>query len=499
MITFIISIVLLVIGYFTYGKFLEKFFGLKPARPTPAVANADGVDYEVLSPWRVFIIQFLNIAGLGPIFGAILGAAYGPIAYLWIVIGCIFMGAAHDFVSGMVSVRNNGSVLPGLAKRYLGKKIGIVMIVFNCFLLLNIGSSFVNGPVDLLSSLTGFSTKIWLTVVFTYYIMATLLPIGKIIGKIYPFLGGILLLMALMVMGALFYHGFSSDPSVHVRLIELTPANFHNFKQPTPAYLLPMLFITISCGALSGFHGTQSPLMARCISNEKYGRKIFYGAMIAEGIVASIWATAAMAFFNGPEGLNVAAAGGMVPARIVHAICETWLGKAGAAIAIIGVIICPITSGDTAFRSMRLVIADAFKFNQKKISRRIILAIPIFALAFIISGLDFNTIWIYSGICNQTLAAVTLWTCAAYFAGKQKSHWLMTLPAIFITFISIAFFMIAPQGKGGFGLGSTETGAVIGYATAAATDILILVLFLRYARGPKLVALEAKYKDSLTA
>ena len=494
MITFLLSIALLVVGYFTYGKFLDRFFGADPNIITPAHRMADGVDYEVLHPWRIYVIQFLNIAGLGPIFGAILGAAYGPLAYLWIVVGCVFMGAAHDYVSGMLSLRSNGSQLPGLTKRYLGKYISKAMVIFNCFLLIAVGSSFVNGPADLLDNLANtHNIQIWLLIIFAYYICATLLPISKIIGKIYPYMGGILLLMAIMLFIAIIYHGFSPNPTVHRSMIELTPAAFHSFKMPAPSYLIPFLFITISCGAISGFHATQSPLMARCLGNEKYGHKIFYGAMITEGIVACIWATAAMAFYNGPEGLNAAAAGGMTPAKIVHIICNTWLGKFGAIIAIIGVVVCPITSGDTAFRSMRIVIADAFKIPQKKMMNRIYVALPIFVLAFIISQMEFSTIWNLVGISNQILAVITLWTCAAYFASEKKCHWVMSIPAIFLTFICTAYIMIAPLSKGGLHIIAKD-----GYLIAAIVTIAITILFLYYAKSERLPKLIAEHANDIT-
>lgn len=494
MITFLLAIALLVVGYFTYGKFLEKFFGADSNRITPAHKIADGVDYEVIHPWRIYVIQFLNIAGLGPIFGAVLGAAYGPIAYVWIVIGCIFMGAAHDYVSGMLSLRNNGSQLPGLTKRYLGKYFSSAMVIFNCFLLIAVGSSFVNGPADLLDALANtHNIKIWLFIIFAYYICATLLPISKIIGKIYPYMGAILLVMAIMLFVAILYHGFSSDPAVHRSMIELTPATFRNFKIPSPAHLIPFLFITISCGAISGFHGTQSPLMARCMGNEKYGRKIFYGAMITEGIVACIWATAAMAFYNGPDGLNNAVVAGMSPAKIVHTICNTWLGKFGAIIAIIGVVVCPITSGDTAFRSMRIVVADTFKIPQKKIMNRILVALPIFVLAFIISNLQFTTIWNLVGISNQILAVITLWTCAAYFASEKKCHWIMSVPAMFLTFICTSYIMIAPYSKGGL-----HFIAHTGYTVGIITTVAITLLFLHYAKSERLPRLIAEHANDIT-
>lgn len=346
MLTFIISIGLLIVAYFTYGKFVERFFGASSTIATPVKRLADGVDYHELKPWRIFVIQFLNIAGLGPIFGAILGAAYGPMAYIWIVIGCIFMGATHDYFSGMLSIRHDGTSLPDIVGKYLGNNVRKFMTFFTGFLLLAVGVSFVNGPADLLGNLTNMSMTPWLYVIFAYYILATLLPIDKIIGKIYPFMGLALIFMAVAVGSYLLYGGFSGKLYIEELTFD-TMKNMH--ADPANNILFPMLFIVISCGAISGFHATQSPMMARCMTDEKYGRPIFYGAMISEGIVAMIWATAAMAYFGGAEGLNAAATAGKTPAIIVDAICNSWLGRFGAIIAIIGVVVCPITSGDTAF------------------------------------------------------------------------------------------------------------------------------------------------------
>lgn len=472
MITFLVSISLLIIGYFTYGLFIERFFGSDPNIQTPALRINDGVDYTPLKPWKIFIIQFLNIAGLGPIFGAIMGAAYGPIAYIWIVIGCIFMGATHDYVSGMLSIRNNGMSLPAIIGKYLGNNMSRFLIFFTVFLLMAVGASFVNGPSGLLANLTGWDFRVWLYVVFAYYIIATLLPVDKIIGKIYPFMGGALLFMAVGIGVMIIVTAIKGE----THLIELTPANFKNFKSNSIEYMLfPLLFIVISCGAISGFHATQSPMMARCMCNEKYGRKIFYGAMITEGIVACIWATAAMAFYNGPEGLNSAADTGATPAIIVNNICETWLGKVGAVVAIIGVVVCPITSGDTAFRSMRLIVADSLKFSQKPIKNRLIISIPIFIIAYIICNIDFSIIWTYVGIGNQVLATITLWACASYFAGVNKSHWILSIPATFLTYVCVCFFLIAPNIQGGLNLAPT-----IGHIFAAIISLSIFIWFLLY-------------------
>ena len=469
MITFLISITVLIAGYFTYGKFIDKFFGADPNRKTPAVEMADGVDYQVIKPWKIFIIQFLNIAGLGPIFGAIMGAAYGPIAYLWIVLGCIFMGAAHDYTAGMLSLRHKGASLNEVIGMYLGKGFTKFITLVVIALLFAVGTSFISGPAGLLQQLSGWDIKIWLTIIFIYYIIATLLPIDKIIGTIYPYMGAVLLFMAVAIGGSLLVQGFNGE----LQMVELTAETFRNYKSNGTEYMLvPMLFIVISCGAISGFHATQSPLMARCMSNEKYGRPIFYGAMIAEGVVACIWATAAMAFFGGPEGLNIAADGGQTPAIIVNAICESWLGKAGAIIAILGIVVCPITSGDTAFRSLRLILADAVNFSQKPVKNRIMVCIPIFAVAFLSCTIDFSIIWTYVGISNQLLAATTLWACAAYFATKGKNHLVMTIPAIFITYMSVCFLLIAPNVQGGLNLAP-----IIGHIGGGVVALLCTSLF----------------------
>lgn len=474
MITFCLSILLLIAGYFFYGKFINRFFGADSNRKVPVVVHPDGVDYKPLAPWRIFIIQFLNIAGLGPIFGAILGALFGPVAYIWIVIGCIFMGAAHDYTAGMLSLRNDGKSLPEIIGKYLGPTMKKIMIIFTALLLVVIGASFVSGPAGLLANLTDSGITLWIYIVFAYYIIATLLPIDKIIGNIYPYLGAILLFMALAVGGVLLYKGFCGE----ITVTELTFDSIKNYRHDADEYMIiPMLFIIISCGAISGFHATQSPLMARCMTNEKYGRPIFYGAMIAEGIMATIWATAAMAFFNGPEGLNMAADAGNTPAIIVNSICNSWLGKVGAVFAILGVIVCPITSGDTAFRSLRLVIADALKYEQKPVRKRLIVAVPIFAVAVILCYKDFQTLWGFVGIGNQILATITLWACAAYFAGVRKPHWLISMPATFLTYICSCFFLIAPVKQGGLDLEPN-----IGYISGAVAATVVLTAFLLYAR-----------------
>lgn len=480
MITFLISILLLIAGYFVYGKIVERFIGVDPLRKTPAYDREDGIDYMPMPTWKVFVIQFLNIAGLGPIFGAVMGAAYGPAAYLWIVLGCIFMGAVHDFFAGMMSIESSGANMPDITGKYLGKTMKGVMSVVVSFLLLAVGVSFVTGPSDLIASLTGVNKEVWLYVIFAYYLLATLLPIDKIIGNIYPYMGAALLFMALgvgimLVVGAL--------NGTH-QMIELTPSTLKNWHfAPESNILVPMLFIVVSCGAISGFHSTQSPLMARCLKNEKYARPVFYGAMIAEGVVAMIWATAAMAYFGGPEGLNAAMSEGVMidgvltkvtPAIAVDMICRSWLGKVGAVIAVIGVVVCPITSGDTAFRSLRLTLADFFKSDQKPIFRRLIICIPIFALAYFCCRMDFSTVWNYVGIGNQLLATIVLWTSTAYLISRRKPHWMCSVPAAFLSFVCVSYFLMAPYKAGGLHL-NPVAGYVAG--TVIAVGLLLLSVY----------------------
>ena len=483
MITFITCILLLLAGYFLYGKFVERYFGTDPQRPTPAVSMEDGVDYKPMATWKIFVIQFLNIAGLGPIFGAIMGAAYGPAAYIWIVVGCIFMGAAHDFFSGMMSIRSRGSNMPDIIGENLGKTMKTVMNVVVCFLLLAVGVSFVTGPADLVASLTKVDKEIWLYIIFAYYILATLLPIDKIIGSVYPFMGAALLFMALGV-GVMLIVG---DINGAHEMVELTPSTLRNWhSDPQNNIMIPMLFVVISCGAISGFHSTQSPLMARCLKNEKYARPVFYGAMIAEGIVAMIWATAAMTYFGGPEGLNDAATNGIMidgvltkvtPAIAVDMICKSWLGKVGAVIAVIGVVVCPITSGDTAFRSLRLTVADFMNSDQKPVAKRLLVSIPIFILAFVCCKVDFSTLWKYVGIGNQILATIVLWTASAYFIRNGKAHWICSIPATFLTFVCVSYFIMAPHVNGGLHLSP-----VAGYVAGAAVAIALLVFCIVKAR-----------------
>jgi carbon starvation protein CstA len=442
MITFTTSILLLVAGYFIYGSFVERVFGADSNRQTPAYTLTDGVDYVPMGWWKIFLIQFLNIAGLGPIFGAVMGAVYGPAAFLWIVFGSIFGGAVHDYLSGMMSVRNRGMSLPELGGRYMGAAFKQTMRAFTVVLMVLVGAVFIAGPSKLLAELTPqfMDYTFWCIVVFIYYIFATLLPVDKIIGKIYPVFGFALLFMAVGV-GTMIVCTGSPIP-------EATPANLHNMHYDPQNYpLFPMLFISIACGAVSGFHATQSPLMARCMKNERQGRRVFYGAMIAEGIVALIWAAAAMSFFGNTGGLqNFLAENANQPSVVVDLIAHSWLGTLGGLLAIIGVIAAPITSGDTAFRSARLIVADFIRYTQKPMLNRIWVALPLFVAGFIILQMDFNVLWRYFAWANQTLAASTLWVITVYLVREKRCFWISFLPAVFMTMVVLTYILAAPEG-----------------------------------------------------
>ena len=480
MITFIISFFALIIGYIVYGRFVEKVFG-PDDRPTPAVSMADGVDYIVLPSWKVFMIQFLNIAGTGPIFGAIMGAKFGPVAYLWIVLGCIFAGATHDYLSGMLSIRNGGASLPELVGKYLGKTTRAIMLIFTVMLLIMVGTVFVYSPAEILHSMGG-DTMMWVCIIFVYYVIATMLPIDKIIGKIYPLFAFSLLFMAAALMIVLF-----------VKMPHLPElwTNFYNMgKEAQPEKwtdaIFPALFITIACGAISGFHATQSPLMARCLKHEKVGRPIFYGAMITEGIVALIWATVSMWFFYGDPtpGYELIAGADKgfytsAPA-VVNLVCNDWLGVTGAVLAMLGVVAAPITSGDTAFRSARLIVAEWLKMNQRPIARRLLICVPLFAVSIAmliwqVKNPDgFNTIWQYFGWSNQTLSVFTLWTLTVWLARENKPYWITLIPAIFMTVVCSSFLVVS---KNAFGFDIT-----VGYTVGAISFVVACVWFTLWYR-----------------
>ena len=472
MITFSLSFIALILGYLFYGRFVAHMFG-PDDRVTPAVAKADGLDYIVLPNWKVFMIQFLNIAGTGPIFGAIMGAKFGPAAYLWIVFGCIFAGAVHDYLSGMLSMRHGGASLPELVGVYLGKESKAIMLVFTVLLLIMVGTVFVYSPAEILHTIGG-ETMMWVGIIFVYYIIATMLPIDKIIGKIYPLFAFSLLFMAAALMVVLF-----------VKMPHLPElwTNFYNMgKEAQPEKwtdaIFPALFITIACGAISGFHATQSPLMARCVKSEKMGRPIFYGAMITEGMVALIWATVSMWFFYGDptpgyELIAGAEKGFYTSApAVVNLVCNDWLGVVGAILAMLGVVAAPITSGDTAFRSARLIVAEWLKLNQRPIAKRLIICIPMFGLsiAMLIWQIEnpdgFNTIWQYFGWSNQALSVFTLWTVTVYLVRNNKCYWVTLIPALFMTTVCSTYAFVSKQM---FGLG--DTGYYIGLACLAVAVI----------------------------
>lgn len=442
MITFSFALLLLVVGYFAYGAFIERLFAPDASKTTPAILKTDGVDYVPMSGWRIFMIQFLNIAGLGPVFGAIMGAKFGMSSYLWIVLGTIFGGAVHDYLAGMISIRNDGCNLPEIHGKYLGNQMKQFSRFFAVLLMILVGAVFVAGPAELLGSLTPsfFNTTFWILIIFLYYFIATMLPIDKIIGKIYPLFAFALIFMAVGIL-VMIYIKFPALPEITDGL-----ANTHPGGESMPIF--PMMFISIACGAISGFHATQSPLMARCMTNEKQGRRIFYGAMIAEGIVALIWAAAATYFFQ-KNGMGISNA-----AEIVNDITKDWLGTFGGLLAILGVIAAPITSGDTALRSARLMISDMFNFNQKPIKNRLLISIPLFLVTagiLLYSLRDkegFNIIWRYFAWANQTLAVMTLWAITVYLLKENKCYWVTLLPALFMTSVVVTYILVAPEGFG---------------------------------------------------
>ncbi|MGQ9846409.1 MAG: carbon starvation CstA family protein [Bacteroidales bacterium] len=439
MISFFSSIGLLLLGYFLYSRFVEKVFGVDKNRLTPAYTKQDGVDFVPMSWGKIFIIQFLNIAGLGPIFGAIAGAMWGSVVFFWIVFGNILGGAVHDFFSGMISVRRNGESIPEIIGAYLGLSVKQIMRVFIVFMMILVGAVFVLGPAKILDNMTSntMGLTFWATLIFVYYILATLLPIDKIIGNIYPVFGLALLFMAVAISIAMVYN--------ELPIPEVSFANMHFNSEQYPVY--PLLFISVACGAISGFHSTQSPLMARCIKNESYGRRVFYGAMVAEGIVALIWAAVGMSFWGGVKELNTALTEHQGNAAwAVNEISLQLLGKVGSVLAILGVVAAPITSGDTAFRSARLIVADILKLDQKPIKNRIIISFFLFLGGFVLTQVNFDIIWRYMAWSNQTLATVVLWAITVYLVRNQKFFWLTLIPAIFMTAVVSTYLFIAPEG-----------------------------------------------------
>ena len=455
MISFVISLIALVLGYFIYGKIVERIVGPDADRTTPCYVSQDGVDFIPMPTWKVYLIQFLNIAGTGPIFGAIQGILFGPAAFFWIVLGCIFGGAVHDYLSAMISLRRNGANLPEIIGDELGSSVRFVMRIFALVLMILVGAVFCTTPAGLLESMTSAgdsfigSKLFWMFVIIAYYILATLLPIDKIIGRIYPVFGVALMLMALGMVGGIFVY----DGSIP----EITEA-FSNHHPSSSIPIFPGLCITIACGAVSGFHATQSPMMARCLKNERLGRRVFYGAMITEGIIALVWAAAAIKFadsitqYSGTPYEKLWALmtqGGTAnanPALIVNMVCHSWLGTVGAVLAILGVVAAPITSGDTAFRCARLIASDFLHMKQNKIAQRLVISLPIFAIAIVLLFVKFDVLWRYFAWCNQTLSVFTFWAITVCLAKAGKNYWVSLVPGLFMTYVCATYICVAPEG-----------------------------------------------------
>ena len=437
MITLICALLLLIVGYVVYGRLVERIF--RPdERPTPAVAHPDGVDYIPMKTWRVFLIQLLNIAGTGPIFGALLGAVFGPVVFLWIVFGSILGGAVHDYMSGMISLRMDGASISEIVGAYLGGAAKQVMRVFSVVLLVLLGAVFTTSPALLIARLTPewMNAGFWVVVILIYYLLATLLPIDKLIGKLYPVFGVVLLMMAVGIIVGLIAGGYE--------LPELTLTNLH----PEGRAVWPYMFITVACGAISGFHGTQSPMMARCLTSEKDGRKIFYGAMLSESVIALVWAAAGVAFYGATGGLQQALTK-LGQSGVVYDISVSLLGAFGGALAIVGVVVCPISSGDTAFRSARLTIADWLHIDQTSLRGRLAVTIPLLAAGAVLTQVDFDVVWRYFSWSNQTLAMITLWAAAMYLVRRGAKPWhslLCALPATFMSGVSCTYILMAEEG-----------------------------------------------------
>ncbi|BAX79313.1 carbon starvation CstA family protein [Labilibaculum antarcticum] len=471
MISFFVALGVLIFGYLFYGKFIANtIFKLEPQRETPAVTMSDGVDYMMMPWWKVFLIQFLNIAGLGPIFGAVAGAMWGPVAFIWIALGSVFAGAVHDFFSGMLSVRHKGLSISEIVGIYLGKTAKIGMRFFTVLLMVIVGAVFIMGPAKILSGLMPDfgSMNLWIWIVFIYYILATILPVDKIIGRIYPIFGFALIFMAVGLFLALLFGDFT--------IPEISFENLHS--SPSKFPIFPMLFITIACGAISGFHATQSPLMARCISNEKYGRPVFYGAMISEGVVALIWAAISMSFFGGVGELNgIMSEHGGNAAWVVNEVSNSLLGTFGGILALLGVVAAPITSGDTAFRSARLIVADFLNFNQASNKNRLIVSIPLFIVGFLLTQIDFAIVWRYFAWSNQTLATIVLWAITVFLVQSNRNYWVTLIPSVFMTSVITTYLLFAPEG---FGL-PYQLSVYGGILFAVFT----IVLFMRWYRSRK--------------
>ena len=473
MITFTLALLLLIGGYFIYGSYVNRIF-TPDDRKTPALTMADGVDYMPLPVWKIFMIQFLNIAGLGPIFGAIMGAQFGTASYLWIVLGTIFAGAVHDFFSGTLSIRHGGESLPEIVGRYLGMTTKKVMIIFTMLLMILVGAVFVSGPAELIAGMTPdwMDPLFWIIVIFIYYVLATLLPVDKIIGKFYPIFAIALLFMAVGILVMLFVKSHDLPEMWN---------GFGTKYESNPIF--PMMFISIACGAISGFHATQSPLMARCMPHEKYCRPVFYGAMVAEGIVALIWAAAATYFFQENGIIDQATGRAFSGAAVATRISGEWLGTIGGILALLGIVAAPITSGDTALRSARLIAADFLHIDQKPLAKRLLVCIPLFliTISVLIYSLKdaegFKIIWRYFAWCNQTLSVFTLWAITVYLVRIKKNFYITLIPALMMTLVCSTYICIAPEGL--------SMPQVAAYIIGGACTIIGLAWFIIWYRKAK--------------
>lgn len=489
MVTFCIALVCLVLGYFIYGSFVEKVFGVSPDRRTPCYTMQDGADYIPMPTWKVYTVQFLNIAGTGPIFGAMMGVLYGPAAFLWIVLGCILGGAMHDYMAGMISIRRGGMGLPEIIGDELGSVCRLVMRCVALVLMVCVGASFVLIPAGLMDQLTerlfdvGGTNLVWSVIIMVFYLAVTVFPIDKIIGTIYPVFGAALLIMAVLIGFGIFTHD-GNIPGISEAFTDHYPVPY------TP--LFPGLFITIACGAVSGFHATQSPMMARCIKNEKYGLRCFYGAMVTEGVVALIWAAAAIKFVDMldiagatpyEKLYNAMTACGTVkmnPGLLVERMCSDWLGNAGLVLAVLGIVAAPMSTGGGAFRAARMMVADFSHYDQKPLLNRLILTAPLFAVAIAMLNVSsFKVLWLYVSWLNQVLATFTFFTIAHFLRHRTDGHgimprtsWLIAyFPAVFMCAVSACFILI--DAENGLGLDTT-----LGYAIGGAFTAVVSLWFI---------------------
>ncbi|MBR4725252.1 MAG: carbon starvation protein A [Lachnospiraceae bacterium] len=474
MISLIISFIVLILGYLTYGKLTEKVFG-PDGRTTPANRINDGVDFVPMKTWKAFLVQLLNIAGTGPIFGALMGACFGPVVFLWIVLGSVLGGAVHDFMVGMISERHDGKSIAELSGIYMGNVAKWGMRLFSVLLLLLTGTVFVNSPAALIAQLTpeSLNTTFWIIVILIYYVLATLLPIDKIIGRLYPIFGAVLIIMAVGIVAGVIAGGYT-----------IPEISFHNL-HPDGLPIWPYMFITVACGAISGFHATQSPMIAKCMTSEKEGRKIFYGAMISESVIALVWAAGGVAFYGATDVLNNAISS-LGQSGVVYEISTGLLGTVGGILAVVGVVACPITSGDTAFRSARLILSEMTGLDQKPIKNRLLITIPLLGVGALLTQLDFSVLWRYFSWSNQTLAMISLWVATAYLVKTSKKaicSLITAIPAVFMSAVSLTYILIADEG---FRL-SARISYPIGILFAVTLLVLYFITFSRIVRKNRLL------------